>query len=121
MKRSWKGGLIGGVVGVLFGLVLVFVFGATEVLTPILLIILGFVSGYIFLLEIRIKTKLIVSSGWIGFLLPYFYFAYISITCMGSHCGHLGMGLPIVFFYSLVTLFVGVLVGFLIGRFYDKK
>jgi|GEM_PF-4320870 len=120
MKRSWKGGLIGGIVGGMLDLLLVFRFDVTWLLSSILIIV-GVVSGYIFLLEMRIKTKLIISGGWCGFLLPYLYFAYISIFCRGSHCGHLGMGIPIVIFYSILTFFVGVIIGFLIGNFYEKK
>jgi hypothetical protein len=120
MKGKWKGALIGGGVGAIIDLLLVFGFNVSWIFSSILIIV-GVVSGYVFLLEIKIKAKLIISGGWYGFLLPYFYFAYISITCVGTHCGHLGMGIPIVVIYSVVTLFVGSLVGFLIGKFYGKR
>ena len=112
MKKEMKGVLIGGIVGLILGFILILIFDTTG-FSLLLLIIVGTISGIIFSLRDKIKLM----TGWIGFLIPWLYYGYLNISCMGSQCGHLGMGIPIILVYSIITSIIGIIIGYTISIF----
>ncbi len=67
------------------------------------------------------KWKTTLIGGILGFLMPWFYFFYISTTCTGSHCGEIGMVTPFILFLSIATFIICAIIFFIIFKIKEKK
>jgi len=116
MKSKWRGALIGGIIGVILALILTSGLNITWI-SSLIIVIVGIVSGVILSLKSKRKNKLVIVLGWVGFLIPWIYFAYLNISCSYSECGHLGMALPSIFIYSIITCIIGIIGGIFFNKF----
>jgi len=93
MKRSWKGGLIGGIIGFLYALVGIYY---------------SFVFGFVgYVCPIKV-------SSWVTIV----FYPTISLTCLSffRNTGMIGF-----FIYSLFVFVVFVFVGIVLGKCCEKK
>lgn len=60
---------------------------------------------------IKIKKKLILIAGIVGFVIPWIFLIVSYLACNIAQCGDYFYATPIIFLISILTLLLGLLIG----------